>query len=100
MAVDLATITKETFDAHRGERFLLRVSADRTIELELLETEPLPTRAQATRQAFLVRFRANDRGHVPQQIYPLEHATLGTFELFLVPAGPDAVGMRYDAVFS
>ena len=37
---------------------------------------------------------------MPQLIYSLEHATLGTLEVFLVPVGPDAVGMRYDAVFS
>ena len=100
MTVDLATLTKDSFDAHRGERFVMRVDEARAIELELLSTESLPTAANAKRGAFLVRFRTTERDHVPQRIYALEHATLGTLELFLVPVGPDAVGMRYDAVFS
>jgi hypothetical protein len=35
---------------------------------------------------------------LPQRIYRLEHPVIGPVELFLVPLGPDAVGMRYQAV--
>jgi hypothetical protein len=35
-----------------------------------------------------------------QQIYQVEHPTLGSFELFLVPVGPDEQGMCYEAVFN
>jgi len=100
MSVDLSTLTKATFDAHLGDLFVMRVSADRAIALELIETEALPTAPNATRTAFRLRFRAAERGHLPQLIYSLEHATLGTLEVFLVPVGPDAAGMLYDAVFS
>jgi hypothetical protein len=37
---------------------------------------------------------------LPQRIYRIEHATLGAFDLFLVPIGPDAQGLRYQAVFT
>jgi len=37
---------------------------------------------------------------LPQRIYPMEHAHLGVFELFLVPIGPDQHGMGYEAVFA
>jgi hypothetical protein len=100
MTVDLATLTKEMFDPHLGSRFLMHVAPDRTIELELIATEPLSTPANAKRPSFLVRFRAAEGGHVPQQIYVLEHPVMGRLEIFLVPAGPDGVGLRYDAVFS
>jgi hypothetical protein len=30
----------------------------------------------------------------------VEHTTLGRFDLFLVPLGPDDAGARYEAVFS
>jgi hypothetical protein len=30
----------------------------------------------------------------------MEHAAIGTFELFLVPIGPDREGMRYEAIFT
>lgn len=99
MSIDLATVTKDTFDAHLGSRFVLRL-ADRALDLDLIETQALPTRPNAPRAGFLLRFRSVVRDHLVQQIYLLEHAVLGELEIFLVPAGPDAVGMRYDAVFS
>jgi hypothetical protein len=37
---------------------------------------------------------------MPQRIYRLQHEELGQLELFLVPIGPDADGMCYEAVFS
>jgi len=100
MSIDLATVTKQTFDAHVGSRFAMRIDAERTIDLELVETGTIPTRPDASRAGFSLRFRAAERGHVPQRIYLLEHAVLGSLEIFLVPAGPDEIGMRYDAVFS
>jgi hypothetical protein len=99
VSIDLAAVTKETFDAHLGSRFVLRL-ADGVLELDLIETQPLPTRPHAPRAGFLLRFRSATRGYLPQQIYRLEHAVLGALEIFLVPAEPDAVGARYDAVFS
>ena len=100
MPLDLATVTKEDkFDAHLGTRFVMRASAEHAIEVELLETSPLPSAPNAKRASFLLRFRASEPRALPQRIYALEHAALGTFELFLVPCGPDTVGMRYDAVF-
>jgi hypothetical protein len=45
-------------------------------------------------------FRSASNAVVPQGIYRLEHASLGSFEPFLVTIGPDAVGMRYEAVFT
>jgi hypothetical protein len=94
--MDLETITRADFEAHKGSTFQMSVGAQRTLALELLETQPLPTRKGAKRDAFLLRFRATDGSGVPQGTYALDHATLGAFELFLVPAGP----MLYDAVFS
>jgi len=30
----------------------------------------------------------------------MEHPGIGTFELFLVPIGPDEKGLRYEAIFT
>ena len=38
--------------------------------------------------------------HAPQGCWLLRHATLGNVEVFLVPIGPDASGMCYEAVFN
>lgn len=100
MTLDLATVTRETFDAHVGTRFTMHVAEGRTLELELVGTQALPTRPGAGRASFLLRFRASDGTHVPQRTYALEHPVLGPLEIFLVPSGPDGTGMRYDAVFS
>ncbi len=35
-----------------------------------------------------------------QGTFDLEHDQIGSFALFLVPIGPDAEGMRYEAVFN
>lgn len=103
MPVDLATVTRDTFEPHRGTRFALHTGDDAgpetVLEIELLDIQGLPT-APGRRAAFLLRFRAGSPAALPQRIYRLEHPVLGALELFLVPAGPDAVGMRYDAVFS
>jgi hypothetical protein len=37
---------------------------------------------------------------LPQRIYHLEHPEVGGFDLFLVPVGPNAQGMQYEAVFT
>src|SRR4051794_37061666 len=100
MTLDLATVTRDVFAACVGTTFTLRASADHALALELIETTALPTRPNAPRGAFLARFRVREPSALPQRIYALEHPELGAFELFLVPAGPDSVGMRYDAVFA
>jgi hypothetical protein len=37
---------------------------------------------------------------LPQGSYPLGHQELDGLELFLVPIGPDSLGMRYEAAFA
>jgi hypothetical protein len=98
--LDLASVTKETFDPHVGTHFSLQLDNRATLELELFEIAPLAIHPGGKRIAFALRFRSRERGHVPQRTYQLEHAALGSFALFLVPMGPDASGMVYEAVFN
>ena len=51
-------------------------------------------------EQFSLIFRGPMTPVLPQGIRELEHATLGTMRLFLVPVGPDESGMRYEAVFN
>ena len=37
---------------------------------------------------------------LPQAIYRLEHAALGAMDVFLVPIGRVADGIRYEAIFN
>jgi hypothetical protein len=98
-SVDLATATRETFAPHVGSTFTLPLS-DGVLALELVAVDDLPAPSPAPRAPFALRFRTPGvAGHVPQQIYALAHPVLGTLEIFLVPLGADAGGMRYEAVF-
>lgn len=95
--IDLATVSRATFDAHLGPGYTLH--ADRDIALELIEVRSLPTRPGAPRAGFSLLLRAAESGHVLQRTYPIEHVVLGRFEAFTVPVGPDTVGMRYEIIF-
>ncbi len=96
--IDLATVSRETFDPHLGPGYTLH-APDRVIALELLKVTSLPTRPGAARTSFSLVLRAAERSHVPQAIYPIDHPTLGRFDVFIVPIGPDAVGMNYEVIF-
>lgn len=100
----LENFTLDVFEPLVGEPFLMLVDPSTRLELELVEATPLgsarPSTASPVRQAFSLVFRGPPAPAAVQRIYSLEHVTLGTFELFLVPIGPDQQGMRYQAVFT
>lgn len=52
------------------------------------------------RTQFSLVFRATAGPVLPQGTYRLVHDSTNEFELFLVPLGPDAEGMRYEAAFA
>ncbi|MBO0879454.1 MAG: hypothetical protein J2P17_03600 [Mycobacterium sp.] len=68
------------------------------LELELLQADA-NARTQNGRPFSLV-FRGPREPVMVQRIYRLDNDKLGSFELFLVPIGPDDHGMRYEAVFT
>lgn len=80
-----------------GDTFRAQVPGG-TMDLTLCEAVGLPPRPHG-RQPFSLLFRSPDGTSVPQAGYPVEHPGLGEFDLFVVPLGPDAGGMRYEAVF-
>jgi hypothetical protein len=101
----LERLTIDTFSPLLGDPFTLHVDATRTMAVELAEVTDLSDAARSTppdgqRTPFSIVFRSASSSVLPQGMYRLEHATLGGFEPFLVTIGPDAVGMRYEAVFT
>ena len=94
-----------TFAGRVGEVFRITLDGTTAIETRLITVTPAPAGwaafAPATdRIPFSVVFRAPPGTPLPQRIYRLQHSELGTLDLFLVPIGPDADGMCYEAVFS
>jgi hypothetical protein len=90
-----------------GETFLLEIGDGVTaVPIELIESTDLRPAANRTapvegrRVPFSIVFRGPSGVVLPQRIYGVEHAELGRFDPFLVTIGPDASGMRYEAVFT
>jgi hypothetical protein len=101
----LDRLTIDIFSPLLGDPFMLHLDATRTMVVELAEVTDLSGPARSTppegqRTPFSIVFRSTANAVLPQRIYRLEHASLGSFEPFLVTIGPDAVGMRYEAVFT
>ena len=100
----LEKLTVATFADRVHETF--RIDADGTpVDVELIEVTDLTSRGgpeagKRERAPFSIVFRGPREPVPPQRIYRLEHAEIGAFELFLVPIGPDAQGMRYEAIFT
>ena len=91
MSVELVT---GTFEPLVGDAFTATpTSAGEPIELTLSSVDESP-HARPDHPAFSLTFEAVDATPRPQQIFALEHAELGPFELFLVPLSPTT----YEAV--
>ncbi len=97
---DLRSFTIETFAPLVGERFGIHTERSSLLEAELISAEPCGGRVAGGRAPYSIVFRGPSQPVLAQRIYRIEHAVLGSFELFIVPIGPDQSGMRYEAVFA
>ena len=103
---DLESLEAAMFDPHRATVFRLQTGGE-PLPLELVEVQraryaddPAAVGPKARREPFSLVFRGPRSPWARQGIYRLEHDGLGSFDLFLVPLGPDGAGMRYEAVFT
>jgi hypothetical protein len=102
MSRELDSLEDADFRAHLATPFRLHPPSGEPLEVVLLEVTPhahLPG-GSARRHGFSLLFRSASAGHLRQGTYRLDHAELGTLELFLVPVGPRDGGMCYEAVFN
>ncbi len=97
----LESLTFGDFSGRVGEGFRLEGPAV-IVELTLVEVTDLARREKPgpRRSPFSLVFHGPFSPVMPQRTYALEHASLGRLDIFLVPIGPDADGMRYEAVFN
>jgi uncharacterized protein DUF6916 len=61
--------------------------------VEVMDLIPGTSNPQTGRECFSLLFRGGSVA-LPQHTYKLEHPSLGTFQLFLVPGGPDDNGAQ------
>ena len=102
--MSLETLTIETFQAHVDSAFTITLASGEVLTLTLIEARALgAAQLPEGRAPFALLFRhpaLPRQAYLPQHIYRLEHASLGALEVFIVPLGPDAEGMRYEAIFT
>lgn len=97
----LENLTLKDFLERVGEEFRAEGPAGE-VPLTLVEVVDLARRENPgpRRSPFSLIFRGPMAPVMPQRIRAIENASLGKLEIFIVPIGPDAAGMRYEAVFN
>ena len=103
--VPLDQIDFEFFASRVNTKFRVWIDASDSLELTLSEIAPrlVSTTGGANRQTyenFALGFLGPAERLLPQRMYWFESAGLGRFELFIVPVGRDANGVRYEATFN
>jgi hypothetical protein len=96
-----ASLTEREFSHHIGTKF--HIKADQSeIELELIEVKGYVSQEveQGGMERFSVFFVGPRDPFLAQQVYRVEHESMGEFELFLVPIAGDEKSYRYEAVFN
>lgn len=102
----LERFTIDTFAPLAGQRFRVHVEGHESLEMTLESVTEIPVAgwrpedAAEHRRPFSLVFLGPPQVVLPQAIYRVEHDGLGAFEIFVVPIGRSAEGVRYEAVFS
>jgi len=96
----LDRLTREQFAPYLDQTFRTSFNSS-TVDLVLISADRLADGAAADgRQPFSLVFRGPRTPVLTQKIHRLHHGTLGPLDIFIVPIGPDHLGMRYEAIFS
>lgn len=94
----MSQLNSKSFSECLHTHFSTEVQDDRTLPLELVQVN------QADYSPLLENFSLIFHGPLepvlPQCIYHLNHESLGSIEIFLVPVGPEGQSMQYEAVFN
>lgn len=101
--LNLETVTLETFTPLIGTEFIIQLNQHESLPLRLSELKPLGHGVTGGRNPFALLFHhppLPKNAYLPQGTYTLHHINAGAIALFLVPLGPDAEGMRYEAIFT
>jgi hypothetical protein len=90
------------FAARQGETFVVRLPGGAAQDLELVEVRDLGRRktADGDLSNYALTFLARTAPALPQATYRLEHVAMGAMDVFLVPIGRGAEGIRYEAIFN
>ena len=97
--IDMTVLTLADFSSHVQHPFPLQ-AGDRRLTLVLEEAVELRPAQGQLPAAFSLIFRGPEAPILAQGTYKFEHPTRGPVDIFIVPVGKDAAGVRYQAIFS
>lgn len=83
-----------------GAPLSLELVEARAIALKPMDGRALGKSGFVRRDPFALLFRGAAERPLPQGILALTHPALGTFDLHVVPVGPGATGLLYEAIFN
>jgi hypothetical protein len=97
-----ATLTENEFSKHVNTKFRVDLDSENSVELELTEVKTYVSKhqEQSGMERFSLYFQGPPAPHLPQMVYPFQHAEMDSFEMFLVPIGKNDGGFRYESVFN
>lgn len=98
----LDKLHSSNFRPHLNQPFRIQLTDSEPIDLTLMSvTELGQANKPETRRPFSLIFLGPvSQRFLGQSIYRLEHEQMGSFELFIVPIGPEAGRMRYEAILT
>ena len=100
----LDKLTSADFTPLLQQSFQIHAEMIEPVTAELIEVTELGPEPEedgiVSRRAFSLIFRISGDAYLSQQIYHVEHDALPGLDIFLVPLGPDKVGMKYEAMFT
>jgi hypothetical protein len=105
VAAMLERLTADKLAPAIGDTFILKDDQIGGLDLVLLEARTLepdapPEDASGKRAPFRLEFRGPLEPVMAQRIYRLQHDSLGTLEIFIVPIASDDAETRYEAIFA
>ncbi|MBB3839828.1 hypothetical protein FHS57_003839 [Runella defluvii] len=97
--IDTLQITD--FQPYLNQDFTIHFASEASHPAQLTRVSAWSTGVGNYRQPFTLEFETDmTRQYYLQGTFTLTHPTAGDVQLFMVPIGPGAKGMRYEVVFS
>ena len=97
----VSDLHQNIFARHLGESFQVREGPLEMVEVKLVEVTDISSNISSSHEgSFSLLFEGPTDRPLKQETYSMEHGTMGTFPIFLVPMFSATDGLQYEAVFN
>ena len=98
--LELDKVNRAQFVEFVDQDFEIILKDAAPLNVRLLAVRSLGAARAGDREPFALEFRGDASVRLPQHIYTVSHAQLGTMEIFLVQIAADSTGAYFEAVFT